>query len=73
MIIFNNPIKNRKPFREALRVTWYEFAEVTAIHGLRYIIDKQGNTFTRLILFVLSMPADASKVYFCILEHYGSW
>lgn len=32
----------------ALKLVWYQFAEMTSIHGLKFIMDKQGNVFTKL-------------------------
>lgn len=48
MIAIKHSAKFRDVFWETLKITWYEFAERTTIHGLRYIRDEQGNTFTRL-------------------------
>lgn len=36
----------------ALKLVWYQFAEITSIHGLKFIMDKQGNMFTRSATFI---------------------
>lgn len=69
MIAVKSPIECRDIFREALKATWYEFVQRTTIHGLRYIIDKQGNKFTRLgklIEFIFG-----SRIQFLVAVHCG--
>ncbi|KAG4077291.1 hypothetical protein HA402_009920 [Bradysia odoriphaga] len=41
--------------REALKFTWLEFVERTTIHGLRYILDEQGNKFTRTLWLIVTV------------------
>lgn len=47
MIAIKNSTKRRDILCDALTITWCEFVEHTTIHGLRYILDEQGNKFTR--------------------------
>lgn len=48
MIVIKDSTSRKEIFRQALKFTWRDFVERTTIHGLRYILDKQGNKFTRL-------------------------
>lgn len=42
-------INNKKCFQRALKITWLQFASRTQTHGMKYIVDPNGNYFTKLI------------------------
>lgn len=55
--IKNIKIANKKIFQRALKITWLQFASRTQTHGMKYIVDPNGNYFTKLIWVAIVIGA----------------